>query len=267
MTQINTKPIALITGASSGIGAAFAQQLASKGFDLILTGRRQDKLEALQQALTHQFNCQVEIIIAELTNPDDLARIEMRIKSCDNLTLLINNAGFGTRDLFIKTPIEKHLAMLQVHDAAPLRFIHAALPGMIKRKQGSIINVSSLLSYMSQIYTVNYSASKAYLIALSRVLNKELKNTNIHVQCLCPGLTYSDFFQRDELKETKIYQQIPRWLWMIPEQVVIASLAALATKKCVVVPGAMNRFFHTLLDITRAFSHCRIYRRNRKWCN
>lgn len=256
---------ALITGASSGIGAAFARQLAQKGFDLILTGRRLQQLELLKTEIQQIYPVQVELIIAELTREEDLLGIETQIKACNDLTLLINNAGYGTRDLFMQTPLQKHLDMIKVHDMASLRFIHAALPGMLKRKQGSVINVASMLSFMSQEYTVNYSATKAFLVTLSRVLNREFKKKNIHIQALCPGLTRTDFFQREELKETEIYEKIPAWLWMNPEKVAIVSLAALSTRKCIVVPGWINRFYHLCLDFMTFFSHLRFYVKKRVW--
>jgi short-subunit dehydrogenase len=190
---------ALITGASSGIGEAFARKLASLGYDLVLVVRRKERLDAIAGDLEGEHPITVEMLPGDLSKDGDISRIEQRIEALDTLTMLVNNAGFGTRDAFAGVGLEKSLAMIQVHVTASTRLVHAAIPGMIARRRGTLINVASPSAFVPLSNNTVYSATKSYLISFSECLLLEVADAGIKVQALCPGLTYTEFHDTDEL--------------------------------------------------------------------
>ena len=185
----STTATALITGASSGIGAVFARELASQGHHLVLVARREEKLKGLADALQQEFHLNAQVFLADLSDPADVERVAKKIGECGDLEVLINNAGFGLPGKFVDVPPERNAAMIQVHVLATVRLCRAALPGMIGRGRGSIINVSSIAAFMGSGRNATYSATKAYLNVFSEALQEELKGSGVRVQTLCPGLT------------------------------------------------------------------------------
>ena len=183
---MNKHGTALITGASSGIGQAFARELASRNYDLIITARRKHRLEELARELKSNYPISVDVIAADLSTEKDIKQVEEHIKKIKNLDMLVNNAGFGTSGYFYDVSPEKSINMINVHVLAATRFCRATLPGMIKRNKGSIINVSSLASFYPLKGNTIYNATKNYLNMFSRSIQKELKGYNIKVQALCP---------------------------------------------------------------------------------
>jgi len=234
-----TSTTALITGASSGIGAVFARRLAARGKNLILVARRQEKLAALARELEQRYSIAVEILLADLSQPDDIEKVEKRIQELDNLDMLINNAGFGTGGKFVEVELDKQLSMIEVHIVATMRLCRAALPAMLARGRGSIINVSSISAFLPVAGSVNYSASKVYLVNFSKALQAELAGTSIKVQALCPGFTYTEFHSTSEYQDFD-RGHIPRGFWMSGEAVVNASLRDLARNRTVCIPGFIN---------------------------
>jgi short-subunit dehydrogenase len=233
------KGSALITGASSGIGAAFSRQLASQGYDLILVARRLERLETLAEEIKGHYSVCVETMAADLTDAASLERLEKRIVAHDQLTMLVNNAGFGTVGSFVQVPLQRHLEMIQVHVMATTRLCYAVLPNMMQRKQGAIINVSSIAAFMPA--TVGYSASKAYLNLFSEALQLELKKSGIAVQALCPGLTHTEFHDRPEFQSSQSrVGMAPKFMWMSADDVVAASLRALGRGSVICIPGWLN---------------------------
>jgi short-subunit dehydrogenase len=232
--------IALITGASSGIGAEFARRLAADGRDLILVARRRQKLEALAEELGKQHSISVEALSADLARTADVQRVEERIKELSSLEILINNAGFGTRGFFNEADWAKQLDMIHVHVLASVRLTRAALGPMIARRRGNIVNVSSLSAFLPMLHTVTYSATKAYLITFSKGLAKELAGTGVRVQVLCPGFTYTEFHDTSEFEKFD-RSDISKSLWMSAEDVVAESLKNLDGKRVIVIPGRKNR--------------------------
>jgi short-subunit dehydrogenase len=231
---------ALITGGSSGIGATFARHLAAQGYDLVLVARGEDRLAAAADELRSQYGVAVETLVADLSEPEGIERVESRIRELDRLTLLINNAGFGTAGRFAKVDIARHEDMLNVHVVAPTRLSHAALPGMVKRRQGGIINVASIAAFVPLPGGVNYSSTKAYLLMFSQGLYAESRSRNVRVQALCPGFTYTGMHDTKDLgKDAR--SRVPGFLWGNAEDVVDASLAALALGQPVCVPGIKNQ--------------------------
>ena len=235
----NTKT-ALITGASSGIGAAFARLLAANGYLPMLVARRQAKLQALAEELAQKHSVTAEVLVADLSEPHDVASIEERIRALPCLDMLVNNAGFGTMGFFAQVDLDKHLEMINVHVIANVRLTHAALPGMIARKRGGIINVSSGSAYLAMPNAVTYCATKRYLITFAEGLAKELTNTGVRVLTVCPGFTYTEFHDTQEFQNFN-RTDIAKGLWMSADDVVKESLAALDSGRPVFIPGRRNR--------------------------
>ncbi len=238
---------ALITGASSGIGRAFAGQLAARGINVILVARREELLENLALEIREKHVVEAEVLVADLATEEGLLRVEQRIGRIDNLTYLINNAGFGTPGLFTDIPLEKSLGMLRVHVEATTRFCWTALQGMVERNRGNIINVSSLAAFLPYPSAATYCATKIYINTFSIALQKQLRHTAVTVQALCPGYTYSGFHDTPEYADFS-RSNIPKWLWMTPEEVAGRSLRALQRKSVIVVPSLAYR---VILALTR----------------
>lgn len=235
---------ALITGASSGLGEEFAQQLAAKGFNLVLVARRFDRLQALAEELSTQNNIQVQVLAADLSTDEGVRIVEEVIGKSNDLSLLVNNAGFGVSGGFWGAALEKHLAMIHVHINAAVRLAYAAIPGMVSRKHGGIINVSSISAFLPMRSTT-YSASKAYLVNFSQALDFELHNTGVHTQALCPGFIYTEFHDTTEFEDFE-RSKIPGILWLKSSYVVRYSLKCLEHGHVVCVPGLIYKLAHFL---------------------
>ncbi|HOO70717.1 MAG TPA: SDR family oxidoreductase [Spirochaetota bacterium] len=245
---MNHKPYAFITGATSGIGAEFARQLAARGMNLVLTGRRKDVIKNIAAEVKQKTGSDVEVIIAELSDPADLNRVISKIKKTQRLEYLVNNAGFGTNGFFHEESIVTQEIMLRVHADTTMKLTHAAIPGMIRNGHGAIINVASLSARVIMPSTVMYSATKAFLLAFSETLHLELARHNIKVQALCPGFTRSDFHHKMGLEQS-ILNNRGLTQWMAPDAVVRASLNALNKKNRVIcVPGKGNAFLFNLVN-------------------
>lgn len=227
---------ALITGASSGIGEAYARRLAAEGYDLTLVARREERLRALAAELAAGHGVDVEVLPADLAREADINRVAGRLQAMPDLVLLINNAGFGTRGDFVAAGLERQIDMVNVHIVAGMALAHAALPGLIARRRGAIINVSSVAAFFPSPGGATYSATKVYLNNFSEALSSELAGTGVSVQALCPGFTYSEFHDTPEYADFS-RDQIPSALWMTADQVVAESLAALGSGQVIVVPG------------------------------
>ena len=221
------RPVALITGASAGIGAMFARRLARRGCDLILVARRRERLEQLADEIQRECSISVKVLPADLTNTTDLARVYQQIRNTPNLEYLINNAGFGLLPKFAESDIESQDAMGRLHVMAPLNLTHAALPKMVERNRGFIINVSSVAAFFQSPSNVVYCSTKRWLVSFSDGLNVELAGTNIVVQALCPGFTYSEF--HDVMKVDR--RSVPKSMWLSADYVVEKSLKALGDGK------------------------------------
>jgi hypothetical protein len=225
------RPVALITGASSGIGAVFARNLAARGYDLILLARRDDRLLALAQELP----VKVEILITDLSTDEGIAAAEGAIRESPRLELLVNNAGFGTLGRFWEASIESQQRMHEVHIIATMRLTHAALAGMVPRGRGGVISVSSVAAFGQSPGNVSYCATKAWINSFTEGLDMELRGLRspVKVQALCPGFTRTEFHQTLGMDTRKI----PASLWMKADDVVAASLSAFDRGDVIVVPG------------------------------
>ena len=183
---------ALVTGASSGIGAAYARRLAAEGCDVTLVARREPELTILAADLGQRFKVQAHVVVADLATPEG---VDLAINRLADVPVdwLVNNAGFGAPGVFDQVPLQRSLAMIQLHLLATTRLSHAVLPGMIGRGRGRIVNVSSIGAFLPRPGDATYCATKAYLVTFSRALHGELAGTGEQVQALCPGFTRTNF--------------------------------------------------------------------------
>ncbi|HXF27414.1 MAG TPA: SDR family oxidoreductase [Bryobacteraceae bacterium] len=235
------RPLALVTGASSGIGAAFAKRLAAMGYDLALVARRRDRLERHAQELSRLYGISAEAVVADLTNDEDLARVENLLRTNENIAFLVNNAGFGTLGCFFDIDLESQRQMHKLHVMAAMILTHAALSGMVARKKGSIINVSSLAAFSLSLGTVSYCATKAWMNSFTEGIYLELQHAGspVRIQALCPGFTSSEFHDAVGMDRNRI----PKSFWLMPEFVVDRSLRGLERNEAVVIPGWRYRLF------------------------
>lgn len=230
---------ALITGASGGIGEAFARRLAAEGYSLLLVARRQARLEALAGELRQQHGITVEVLAADLSQADAVARVERRIANLD-LTILVNNAGFGSNKPLAESDLDVQVDMLNLHVQATMRLCRAALPGLIARGRGAIINVSSIAAFFPSPGDVNYPASKAYMNVFSQALQAEVFRHGVKVQALCPGFTHTEFHATPIMTGFQ-KSRVPAPLWMTADQVVAESLRCLGKDQVICVPGRRNQ--------------------------
>lgn len=238
-SQTSSK-LALVTGASSGLGAEFARQLAALGYDLILTARRLERLQEITTKLQSQFSIRAQAQQADLSKISDIEQLVLTIHSLPQLDLLVNNAGFGTVGRFYRVDEVKELSMVNVHVVAPVMLCRAALPVMVTRNQGSIINVASMAGLIP-IRNVLYFSTKAFLINFSEALHAELHGSALRIQALCPGFILTEFHDTSEYTHFP-RRSIPGFLWMTPSQVVTRSLKALEHKKLICAPGVIYHF-------------------------
>ncbi|MBM4194268.1 MAG: SDR family NAD(P)-dependent oxidoreductase [Gemmatimonadetes bacterium] len=215
------RPVALVTGASAGIGKVFAQRLAARGHDLILVARDAGRLAELAAELTAAYGVQAEALAADLSVGADIRRVGDRIAAEPRLAVLVNNAGFGSKGRVATADMRVQEAMLAVHVNAPMLHTRAALAGMIERGHGWIITVSSVASFTWSAGNANYCATKAYQRVFMEAVGLEVAGTGVRVQALCPGYTYSEF--HDRLGTGRSHA--PKWLWFPAERIVDESLA------------------------------------------
>src|SRR5690606_2475039 len=181
MTQTD-KGTAVVTGASSGIGALYADRLARRGYDLILVARNRDRLDALARDLADKTGRTVEVIVADLNDKADLARVEQALRSDSSITALVNNAGVGSATPLLAANLEDMQAMIDLNVTSLVRLTYAAVPGMVARGQGTVINIASIAAIAPEVLNGVYGGSKAFVLAFSQSLHHELKDKNIRVQ-------------------------------------------------------------------------------------
>src|SRR5450432_379744 len=194
MTTIKTKGIALITGASTGIGAIYADRLAKRGYDLILVARNKGRLDALAARLKSATGRSIETIAADLNDRADLAKIETTLRGNAAITLLVNNAGVGAAEPLLNSDVEKMDEMIRLNVGALTRLTYAAVPGFVARGGGSIINIASIVAISPETLNGVYGGSKAFVLAFSRSLQHELAPKGIRIQAVLPGAIATDFW-------------------------------------------------------------------------
>jgi uncharacterized protein len=232
--------VALITGASSGIGKSFAIKLAQQGYDLIVTGRREDLLNELVEQVYSQYTIHAQALRIELSDDHDLDKLISLIKQTPNLHILINNAGYSGANLHYSDNYEEQEKMVKVHVIAPMKLVYSALSNMTERGEGIIINVSSLSSRVMGPSSVMYSSTKAFLQTFTEGVYMQQINSGIIMQTLCPGFTKTDFHEKIGLRSSDLKNK-GFIHWMTPEEVVDISLKHLKKGRVVCVPGFWNK--------------------------
>lgn len=233
-----SRPLAVVTGASAGLGKIFAQQLAERGFDLLLVARDAERLRALADEVSLQYAVHADAYPADLSRDDGMRGLAERIAKDERVMVLVNNAGFGTKGKLATRPVSEQATMLELHVMAPMLLTRAVLPGMIARREGRIITVASVASFTAAPGNVNYCATKAYQRVMMEALALELEDTGVHVQALCPGFTHTEFHGRANIDKGTI----PGFLWLDAKRVVRESLdAAFGDGPVVVIPTKRYR--------------------------
>jgi short-subunit dehydrogenase len=225
--------VALITGASAGLGREFAVQLAREGYHLVLVARDESRLRELAADLSAGHGISCEVLRADLSRDEDTSLVVARIDGSP-IDLLVNNAGFGTRSSLARASREEQDAMIRVHVLATHRLTHAAVQSMVARGAGAIITVSSVSSWLTSPGNVNYASTKSWQRLEIEALAMELKGKGVYVQALCPGFTHTEFHQRGGMDMSSL----PSWVWQRADFVVATSIKALRRgRPVVVVPG------------------------------
>src|SRR5690606_35203815 len=233
-----TRPIALVTGPTSGIGQGYATRLASLGYDLVLVARDGARLEALAGELERAYATRSEVLAADLAKEADRERVAARV--AEGVEFLVNNAGFAHSGEFWELPYAQLQAQLDVNVTSVLRLTHAALPSMIEAGKGSIVNVASVAGLMPG-RGATYSASKSYVVSFSEGLAGGLAGTGVRIQALCPGFVRTEFHQRAGIEMSSL----PDPLWLSVDQVVSGSLRDLDADRVISVPGVQYKALTT----------------------
>lgn len=241
---------ALVTGASAGIGEAFAEALAEKGADLVLTARRGDRLKRLAAKLEEKYEIDAIVIEADLSDPSAPEKIAADLDARGvHVDILINNAGFGLPGAYEESDWKAHRAFLELMLTAPAQLVRRFLPGMQARGFGRIINVASLagLTPSAAGHTM-YGATKAFLVSFSQALAAENETRGVNASALCPGFTYSEF--HDVNATRGVVSRLPKYMFMEARPVVIGALEAVEARRVVYVPGLWNKFVAWLMRMT-----------------
>ena len=232
---------ALVTGATAGIGESFTRLLASKGFNIALVARDEARLHERAAALREKYGVQTYVLSADLATVQGCAAVEDYVKEFE-IEVLINNAGFGINKAFTVSDLNAEQDLLDVLVRTPMRLMHTILPAMKERNSGTIINVSSVASFIAG---GTYSASKSYLTVLSESLHTELRGTNVKMSALCPGFTRTEFHQRGRMK----MNGLPSFMWLDSDQLVATSWSDAQSGKAVSIPGWQYKLLVALISV------------------
>jgi short-subunit dehydrogenase len=237
MSTTGTKGTALITGASSGIGAVYADRLARRGYDLILVARNESRLAALAQRLENATGRSVTAITADLNDKADLARIEATLRTNASITLLVNNAGVGATAPLLDSDVEKMDEMIRLNVGALTRLTYAAVPGFVARRGGTIVNIASIVAISPEALNGVYGGSKAFVLAFSQSLQHELAQKGVRIQAVLPGATATEFWEIAGRPVSKL----PAAIVMSAEVMVDAALAGLDQGETVTIPSLPDK--------------------------
>jgi short-subunit dehydrogenase len=229
---------ALVTGASAGIGRAFAVALAARGDDLVLVARDKARLEELAEALAAAHGVTVQVLSADLLTDGGITGVAARLTDVDRpVDLLVNNAGFGTYGRFVELDVAHEVEEVELNVVALLRLTHAALGAMEARRAGAILNVASLAAYQPNPISATYGATKAFVHSFTHAVREEARGTGVTVMLVCPGYTHTEFHDRAGLGES----EMPEFVWQSADTVVAAALRDLDRGRSVSIPGVLNQ--------------------------
>lgn len=232
MTQVHPGT-AVITGASSGIGAIYADRLARRGYDLILVARNRDRLAAVADRIANETRQRVQTVDADLNERSALAAVEAKLRQDASITLLVNNAGVGTHTLLLESDVDAMTRMIDLNVTALTRLTYAAVPGFVARGKGAVINISSIVAIAPEILNGVYGGSKAFVLGFSRSLHHELADKGVQVQAVLPGATATDFWRAGGLP----LEHLPKEIVMSAEDMVDAALTGFDRRELVTIPS------------------------------
>ncbi|WPO43979.1 SDR family oxidoreductase [Tardiphaga sp. 42S5] len=230
-----SKGVAVVTGASSGIGVAYAERLAARGYDLVLVARREDRLREVADRIGKTADRKVEILIADLAQTSDLERVEARLSN-DDIQILVNNAGLGALGPAAKVSADALDRLIKINVQSLTRLTRAVLPGFLARNSGIVVNIASMIAVMPTPSGAGYSGSKAYVLNFSRSLQMELAKTGVIVQAVLPGPVRTEFFEASGMTAAPF----PDELFMSADQLADAALAALDQGELVCLPSLQD---------------------------
>jgi len=233
MSSIKSQGTALVTGASSGIGAVYAERLAARGYDLLLVARDLERLEAAASKLRDAHGVQVEVLKADLTKPDDVLKLEQRLRSDSSISLLLNNAGVAADGLLANADGDALERMIQLNVITVTRLASAAAASFSKAGRGAIINIASVVALFPERFNATYSASKAYVLSLTQSLNAELDGSGVKVQAVLPGVTRTEIWERSGVE----LNGIPAEMVMEVGEMVDAALAGFDQGELITIPS------------------------------
>jgi len=249
MKTIEAKGTALITGASTGIGAVYADRLAKRGHDLILVARNKERLASLARRLANDTNRNVETVEADLTSPADLQRVEDILRTNAGISLLVNNAGVGATGPLVTSDVDKMDNMIRLNVTALTRLTYAAVPGFVARGNGTVINISSIVAIAPETLNGVYGGTKAFVLALSHSLVHELADKGVRVQAVLPGATATEFW---DIAGVPVHQ-LPPQIVMLADDMVDAALAGLDLGEIVTIPSLANEAEWDRYEAARRF--------------
>jgi hypothetical protein len=246
MTTQN-KGTAVITGASSGIGAVYADRLARRGYDLVVVARNRERLNALAKRLTNETGRSIEVFHADLSDNKDLARVEAKLREDKTVSVLVNNAGVGAMAPLLDTDVNQLEDMFSLNIRAVTRLTYAAVPGFVERGHGTIINISSMVGIAPEVLNGVYGASKAYVLALSQSLEHELAARGVRVQAVLPGAIATEFWDIGGFPVSNL----PKEMVMTADNLVDAALAGLDQGEKVTIPSLPDKAEWDAFDSAR----------------
>lgn len=241
------KGTAVVTGASSGIGAVYADRLAERGYDLVLIARRADKLNQIAERIRSKTSRKVDLFPADLTDELDLARVEVFLKETPGITLLVNNAGLGGALKLLDSDVDQMSSMIALNVTALTRLTYAVVPQFVARRSGTIINMGSIVAINPEALNGVYGGTKAFVFAFSQNLNKELEGTGVNVQVVLPGATATDFWDLSG----RPLEQLPSGIIMSSEDLVDAALTGLDRGEFATIPSLQDAGLYATYESAR----------------
>ena len=248
MSDPKSKKTAVVTGASSGIGAVYADRFAARGYDLVLVARRADRLQALADRLSKTHGAKVEVIVADLGKESDVARIEKVLSTNASVGVLVNNAGLARLRPFARSPLEDSLSQIALNITALTRLTHAALPGFLSRNDGLIINIASVLAIQTLASSAVYSGTKGFVLNFTRGLQQELAKTGVRVQLVLPASTATEIWDASGVPLSTLNQDTV----MTTENLVDAALAGLDKGEAITWPSVADASLWDKFDRARS---------------